>query len=185
VSATIIPDLEHIMDKKKLRRGPLYLALTAALTVVLGACTSSGGSSSDPSSQNNAAGGSSPGTQAGIAQFAQCMRQNGVSDFPDPQNGHFVMPGDIQSNPHFHPAFQACQHYLGASVNGGANTGSQSAMLAFTHCMQTNGVPSYPDPDSNGALVAPPASVRNSPSYAAAYNKCKSKLPGGGTGSQG
>lgn len=172
------------MDKKKLRRAPLYIALAAALPIAIGACSSSGSSSSAPS---NAAAGTSSGTQqAGVAQFAQCMRQNGVTDFPDPQNGHFAMSGDIQSNPHFHPAFQACEHYLGASVNnGGANTGAQSAMLAFAHCMQTHGVPSFPDPQSNGAIVAAPSSVRSTPAYATAYKECKSKLPNGGAGLPG
>ena len=121
-----------------------------------------------------------------MAQFAQCMRQNGVTNFPDPQNGHFVMGGDIQSNPHFQSAIQACQHYLGASgISGGSNAGTQSAQLAFAQCMQTHGVPSFPDPQSDGAIVAPPESVRNTPAYESAYNACKSKLPNGGAGPKG
>jgi hypothetical protein len=170
------------VGKKKPRRAPLLIALAAVLPVMLGAC-SSGSSSSDPPS---AQGGSTSTAQAGVAQFAQCMRQNGVTNFPDPQNGHFVMGGDIQSNPHFQSAIQTCQHYLGASgIGSGSNSGTQSAQLAFAHCMQTHGVPSFPDPQSNGAIVAPPESVRNSPAYPSAYNECKSKLPNGGAGFQG
>jgi hypothetical protein len=174
------------MDKKKRRRAPLFVLLAAAVSVMLGACSSgSSGSSSDPSSQSGA-GPSSSTQQAGIVQFAQCMRQNGVTDFPDSQNGHFVMGSDIQSNPHFQSALQTCEHYLGASINnGGANTGTQSATLAFANCMQTHGVPSFPDPQSDGAIVAPPASVRNTPAYATAYKECKSNLPNGAAEFQG
>ena len=57
--------------------------------------------------------------------------------------------------------------------------------LAFSHCMQTHGVPSFPDPQPDGAIVAPPESVRNTAAYQGAYNECKSKLPNGGAGLQG
>ena len=170
------------MDKTKRRHAPLLIALAAAAPVMLGAC-SSGGSSSDPPS---AQGGSTSTAQAGVAQFAQCMRQNGVTNFPDPRSGHFVMGGDIQNNPHFQSAIQTCQHYLGASgIGSGSNGGTQSAQLVFAQCMQTHGVPSFPDPQPNGAIVAPPESVRNTSAYASAYNECKSKLPNGGAGLQG
>lgn len=46
-------------------------------------------------------------------KFAQCMRSHGVTDFPDPQSGgSFTMGGDIQSNPHFQSAMQACRPQL-------------------------------------------------------------------------
>ena len=171
------------MDKKTSRRAPLLAVLAAVLPVLLGACGSSGSSSDAPSAQNSA--GASSGTgQAGAAQFAQCMRQNGVTNFPDPQNGRFVMGGGVQNNPHFQSAISACQHLLGPSGIGG-NSGAQPAQLAFAHCMQTNGVPSYPDPQPDGALVAPPQSIRNTAVYKTAYNACKSKLPNGGAGLQG
>jgi hypothetical protein len=170
------------VDKNKTRRASLLIVLAAAAPVLLGAC-SPGSSSSDPSSGQ---GGSTSTAQAGVAQFAQCMRQNGVTNFPDPQNGHFVMGGDIQNNPHFQSAVQACQHFLGPSgIGSGNNSGTQTAQLAFAHCMQTHGVPSFPDPQSDGAIVAPPESVRNTATYQAAYNECKSKLPNGGAGLRG
>lgn len=170
------------MDNTKPRRTPLLIALAAVLPVMLGAC-SSGSSSSDPPS---AQGGSTGTGQAGTAQFAQCMRQNGVTNFPDPQNGHFVMGAGVQSNPHFQSAIQACQHFLGPSgIGSGSNSATQAARLAFAHCMQTHGVPSFPDPQPGGAIVAPPESVRNTAAYQSAYDECKSKLPNGGAGLQG
>jgi hypothetical protein len=170
------------VDKTKPRSAPLLIALAAVLPVMLGACSSSSSSSDAPSAQV----GSTSTVQAGVAQFAQCMRQNGVTNFPDPQNGHFVMGGGIQSNPHFQSAIQACQHYLGASgIGSGSNGGTKSAQLAFAHCMQTHGVPSFPDPQPDGAIVAPPESVRSTAAYQSAYNECKSKLPNGGAGLRG
>jgi len=177
------------MDKKKLRRASVYLALTAALPIAIGACSSSPGSStstSDPATSAAAQGGggsTSSTAQSGVAQFALCMRQNGVTNFPDPTNGHFLMSSGIQSNPHFNSAIQNCEHFLGASgISGGANGPQQSARLRFAHCMQTSGVPSFPDPSANGAIVAPPGVDRSSTTYQNAFNKCKSDLPNGGAG---
>jgi hypothetical protein len=176
------------MDKNKQRRVLLLVAAAAVVPAMLAACSSGSGSSSSgaaSSAQGGAA--STSGTdQSGIAQFAQCMRQNGVTDFPDPQNGHFVMGGNVQSNPHFNSAIQACQHLLGpGGISSGNNSGAQSARLAFAHCMQTHGVPSFPDPSSNGAIQAPGGVDRNSATYQNAFNTCKSKLPNGGAGLQG
>ncbi|HCU93068.1 MAG TPA: hypothetical protein DHU96_10170 [Actinobacteria bacterium] len=171
------------MDKKKLRRAPMYLALAAALPIAIGACGGSGSSSSDPASSAQAGSGSTSSTQqSGVAQFALCMRKNGVTNFPDPTNGHFLISGNIQSNPHFNSAIQACQHLLGASGISSGNGARQQAELNFAHCMQTSGVPSFPDPASNGAIVAPQGVNPNSATFQNAFSKCKSKLPNGGAG---
>jgi hypothetical protein len=174
------------MDKNKQRRVLLLVAAAAVVPVILTACSSGSPSSGAVSSAQGGAGSASGTDQSGIAQFAQCMRQNGVTDFPDPQNGHFVMGGDVQSSPHFNSAIQACQHLLGpGGISGGSNSGAQSARLAFAHCMQTHGVPSFPDPSSNGAIQPPQGVDRNSATYQNAFNTCKSKLPNGGAGLQG
>jgi len=173
------------MDKNKQRRVLLLVAAAAVVPVMLAA--SSSGSSS-PGTASPAQGGAVPtsGTdQAGVAQFAQCMRRSGVTDFPDPQNGHFVMGGNVQSNPHFNSAIQACQHLLGPGGISSGSSGAQSARLAFAHCMQTHGVPNFPDPSPDGAIQAPQGVDRNSATYQDAFNTCKSKLPNGGAGLQG
>ena len=113
------------------------------------------------------------------------MRSNGVTDFPDPSNGRFLIPGDVQSNPHFQSAVQACQHFLGPGGISGNNGQRAAAELAFAQCMQTHGEPNWPDPQPNGALVAPSGIDTNSPTYKNAFSACKSKLPDGGSGLQG
>lgn len=174
------------MDRNYKRRVLLLVAVAAAVPVMLAACSSGSSSSGAVPPAQGGAGSASGTDQSGAAQFAQCMRRSGVTDFPDPQNGRFLMGGDVQNNPHFNSAIQACQHLLGpGGISGGSNSGAQSAQLAFAHCMQTHGVPSFPDPSSNGAIQAPQGVDRNSAAYQAAFSACKSKLPSGGAGLQG
>ena len=138
----------------------------------------------EPGSGGSGSGGnSSPHDAAGTGPvaFAQCMRSHGVSDFPDPQNGHFLINGSVQNNPDFRSAEQACQHLRG--TGGASNGGSDSKLLAFTHCMQTHGVPQFPDPGANGALTVQGVDP-NSPAFQNAWHKCQSKLPGNLQGQQ-
>lgn len=48
-----------------------------------------------------------------IQKFAQCMRDNGVPDFPDPDNGMIRMTGKVTEDPDFPAAQQKCaKEYL-------------------------------------------------------------------------
>jgi hypothetical protein len=71
-----------------------------------------------------------PGLQSGSGQsnqqqsqalkFAACMREHGVADFPDPQNGRFVAGGGIDPNsPQFQSAMRACRKLLPGGVTDG------------------------------------------------------------------
>ena len=116
--------------------------------------------------------------------FAQCVRSHGVPDFPDPQNGHFLISGADQNNPNFNSAVNACQHLLGPggiSNGGGSNN---AALLSFSHCMQTHGVPQFPDPTANGAIGLPSGVDPNSTQFQKAWHECQSKLPGNLQGQQ-
>ncbi len=111
--------------------------------------------------------------------FAQCVRSHGVPGFPDPQNGHFLISGSDQSNPAFNSAVQACQHLLGpGGVSGGSGGSNNSQLLSFAHCMQTHGVPQFPDPTANGGIGLPQGVNPNSPQFQKAWQECQSKLPG-------
>lgn len=157
----------------RLRRAGASLAVVALIGLPMAACSS--GSSADPSS---ASGNSSADAAAnGDAAFAQCVRQHGVSNMPDPQDGHFLMPGSVTSNPSWQSAVQACQHYLPGGTLGGNN--NSSAMLNYSHCMQTHGEPQYPDPEANGALAMPASIDQNSPTFQKAEQDCKADLPAG------
>jgi hypothetical protein len=163
------------MDNASRRRVLLLAALLAAAAILLGACSGS----ADPASGSGtpAAAGSSSGTsQSGAVAFAQCVRSHGVPDFPDPQNGHFLISSADQDNPNFNAAVQACQHLLGpgGASNGGSNN---SQLLAFAHCMQTHGVPNFPDPGPSQRVSVGKQVTGNSNTPAArAYHACQQLL---------
>ena len=65
------------------------------------------------------ASGSTPSTssQDQVLRFAQCMRSHGVTNFPDPaRNGAFLISGNVQNEPDFQSAFQACRSLLPAGT---------------------------------------------------------------------
>lgn len=161
--------------RSRLRRAGASLAVVALIGLPLAACSS--GSSPDPSS---ASGSSSADAAAnGDAEFAQCVRQHGVPTMPDPQNGRFLMPGSVTSNPNWPSAVQACQHFMPGGTLGGTSNGNSSALLNYAHCMQTHGVPQYPDPLPNGAIDMPKSVDPNSPAVQKAEQECKADLPAG------
>jgi hypothetical protein len=105
--------------------------VSAAGLALLGAACSSSSKVADVNS-SSAAGPvkAPPGTTAERGQlqneylrFARCMREHGVSDFPDPITGSGGHPGfrlqggsssDLNSNnPAFQRRVEACQHLLG------------------------------------------------------------------------
>lgn len=58
--------------------------------------------------------------QEQMLKFVDCMRKNGVKNFPDPQNGRFLIGGDVDSNsPQFKSAMQTCRKLLPGGVTAG------------------------------------------------------------------
>ncbi|WP_129842032.1 hypothetical protein [Streptomyces sp. RFCAC02] len=53
-----------------------------------------------------------PEAQEYMLQFAECMRENGVDDFPDPQSGGISLDGAVMSDPDYAAADEACQRLL-------------------------------------------------------------------------
>ncbi|GLZ15391.1 hypothetical protein Acsp04_56260 [Actinomadura sp. NBRC 104425] len=59
-----------------------------------------------------------PDAQAKMLKYAQCMRQNGLSQFPDPQNGRLDI-GDLDpESPQFKAAEQKCRSLRPAGAGG-------------------------------------------------------------------
>jgi hypothetical protein len=71
-------------------------------------------------------------------------------------------------------------------TTAGTSAGSTQlgAALAFSRCMRSHGVPSFPDPDPQGNLPPFDAGVSKQTS-AAASSVCKHLLPGGGGSASG
>ena len=124
------------------------LALIALIGVGCGG-NDSGGSNTTAANQEKA------------VKFAQCMRENGISEFPDPDasgdftidaiaNGSSVDP----STPAFDQAISACKDLEPAGFTGHTRSAEeQGAGLRFAQCIRENGVADFPDPAPNAPLV--------------------------------
>jgi hypothetical protein len=54
-----------------------------------------------------------PEIEAALREYAQCMRENGVEDFPDPvPGGGIQMDGAIEKDPDYDNAEKACKDLM-------------------------------------------------------------------------
>src|SRR5258708_25317683 len=81
--------------------------------------------------------------------FPRCVRQHGVTNYPDPDSSGHLPAGGKQialSSPQFPAAETACTHLL----SSGAETQGDQQKIAFAlkvaQCMRRHGFPTYPDP---------------------------------------
>jgi hypothetical protein len=105
-----------------------------------------------------------------------------VPDFPDPDaNGELRGPAHEKQND---PKFQAAQEKCRSLAPGGEHQKSDPAtveqMRKFSQCMRDNGLPDFPDPDAGGQLRGAGHEQQDNPTYRAAMEACRQKLPGGG-----
>jgi hypothetical protein len=131
------------------------------------------------------------GTETKAVKYSECMRQNGVSSFPDPDaNGRIQLhagPGS-DLNPQsdtFKQAQETCKQYAPAGAGAQGNAQQQAAMLKYVQCMRQNGVPNMPDPQPDGGMLLGPDSGvdPNGQAFKDAQDKCQDQLPGGAAGS--
>jgi hypothetical protein len=113
--------------------------------------------------------------------YSECMRSNGVPDFPDPENGRLMLkagPGGLDpESPAFKSAQEACKDKQpsGLASGGGGSAEVQEQVLKFADCMRANGVPSFPDPDVSGGGVKmqlPQGVDPNSAAFKGAQQQC-------------
>ena len=120
-------------------------------------------------------------------EFAQCMRENGVPDFPDPQvDGGRITMGGPGGGEEFdqdavEKAMEACEDL---APRGGGNFSPeeqqemQDAFLAYAQCMRDNGY-DMPDPDfSDGGGAFRLEGDPDDPAFEKAQAACEDKLPG-------
>jgi hypothetical protein len=135
---------------RKLR--PLAAFAMAALIGLTGA-----GCSNKPSESgsNNAT------TYENAVKFAECMRHNGVKQFPDPDaSGELTIDG-IANRSSLDPntaalkkAISACKDLEPPGFTGRKrNAPEQKAALEFAQCIRKNGVKDFPDPVNGEPLV--------------------------------
>jgi hypothetical protein len=136
------------------------IAPAAAITAL--AVAGCGGSNKPPVAAAGS-GSKDPGVQSAY-KFSACMRQHGVSNFPDPvvhttgnsQSVGIRIDPTISGSPAFKSAQTACQGIMG----GPPNSAQQQARIhykiehyvAFAACMRRHGIASFPDPNSQGNI---------------------------------
>lgn len=114
--------------------------------------------------------------------YAQCIRDNGVPDFPDPDaNGQFRGPGHEKENdPKFRAAQEKCRNLAPGGEHERSDPATVEQMRKFSQCMRDNGLPDYPDPDPDGRVRGVGHEQQGNPTFRAAMEKCRQQLPGGG-----
>ena len=160
------------------RRRRIVIAAVAAVALlgILALATACGSSSSDKTA-------SAKDEQQKALQFAQCMRNNGVPDFPDPDpDGRFRGVGhEAEGDPKFRAAQEECRELApGGEHQKPGDPAFVEQMREFSQCMRDNGVPEFPDPDAEGRLRGRGHEQQDDPKYRAAMEICREKLPGGG-----
>ena len=163
------------------RHWPLAALALIAMAAVISACGSSA-----PAEICTGGGKIIAANTQKAVKFAECMRKNGVSQFPDPNaSGELTIDavanssGLNTSTPAFKQAISACKDLEPAGFMGSKRSSQQQqAGLKFAQCIRDNGVPDFPDPLPNGPLIDTnriPSS--NSPggmsSLHAAMQKCR------------
>ncbi len=132
------------------------LAAFAMLALIVAGCSSTSASTGSSGGNGTA---TSPHRKA--VRFAQCMRDNGVSEFPDPDaSGELTIDAVANGSPvdtdsaAFEQALRACRELEPAGFTGHRrNAQEQEAALEFAQCMRDNGVEDFPDPGPDDPLV--------------------------------
>jgi hypothetical protein len=95
-------------------------------------------------------------------KFSECMRDNGVSEFPDPDaSGQLTIDGVLNgssldpSTPAWKEAIGACKDLQPPGFTGDdeVTDEEQEARLEFAQCIRDNGVEDFPDPAKGEPLV--------------------------------
>jgi hypothetical protein len=154
-------------------------ASTGSHVAQLGSTATQSSSSSNPSA-------SSPAQTNGAVAFAHCMRAHGVPSYPDPTSGGQLVKESVQqlgvSSARFQAASRVCNHLLPNGSSGPSSAQVQYARalaLRFSPCMRAHGVPSFPDPGSDGR-IPDPASLgieQGSPKFQTANQACRKYRP--------
>jgi hypothetical protein len=143
---------------------PAALAMVGMVAVISAGCGgTSGGGTGTAASAGTAGSTDTAGTGVDTkltardkaVKFTECMRANGVSDFPDPNaSGDFPSFGISVSAAKWTRAVNACKVLQPPGSLSAKLTPEQlSTALKFAQCMRENGVPDFPDPVNGQPLI--------------------------------
>ncbi|WP_426513740.1 hypothetical protein ACPPVO_25905 [Dactylosporangium sp. McL0621] len=153
------------------------LAVAGAAIVALAGCDS-GGPAAAPSAS---AGGAS--REAYVAA-AECMRANGFPDFPDPveTNGHWGFPASVNDLVK-QPAGECQDQFarigaIPARTQRVVSADEMTKLRKWGDCIRRNGLPNWPDPDSEGTFHVDSPPGADDPAWRKADDACRSLEPG-------
>ena len=137
-------------------RRPLAALALIAIVALIGGCDSSA-----PAETGSGGGNNITANAQKAVKFADCMRSNGVSEFPDPgASGKLTLDGIVNGStldpntPAFKQAISACKGLEPAGFTGSKRSHQQTdAALKFAQCIRENGVSDFPDPVNGQPLV--------------------------------
>ena len=131
------------------------LAMVALISVISAGCSNA------PAETGSSGGNTTAATREQAVKFAECMRANGVREFPDPDaSGQLTIDAiangsSLDTNSAaFKQAISACKDLEPPGFTGGKRSPEQQkAALKFAQCIRDNGVKDFPDPDPDGPLI--------------------------------
>jgi hypothetical protein len=163
-----------------------------AMVALIGAGCSNGSAENGSTGTGSSTGNTNATNRDTAVTFAECMRDNGVTEFPDPNasggDQEFVEAIDKldPSSAAFKKAVGACKDLQPPGLLGGeASPEEMTERLEFAQCMRDNGVKDFPDPLKDGPLIdtrripsAAGRGARSIPGFQAAMEKCRDTLAG-------
>jgi hypothetical protein len=170
---------------------PLSVLATAALISISAGCGSNAPSETGTARDSGSGTGSANTAREKGVKFADCMRDNGVSAFPDPDSsGELTIDAvangsSLDTNTaEFKKAISACRDLQPPGFLGHKRSArKQESALKFAQCMRDNGVRDFPDPTPNAPLIdttripsAAGRGARSIPGFTAATQKCGVKF---------
>ena len=168
--------------------GPAGSATSATSAGSASASTSATSTAAASSTSSAVAVGSS--TYQRAVAYAQCMRQHGVPDFPDPlTNGGFVLGPNVTGGTHgqVSPQYQAAEGACASLNPVGVLSPQQqqhalSQLLKLSACMRSHGFKNFPDPtfSSQGIELHIIGFNRSSPQFQSAWRICMTQTGAGG-----
>jgi hypothetical protein len=167
--------------------------MVVGMAVVLATACSSGHPTPQVASAAGSAGNTPTSAPANTTSLlhnaAQCIRDHGVPNFPDPvldAHGRIQiddnllknLPAAVQQS-----AENACKSQINAAeqaaqVQQPAVTPQELAQLTtFAKCMRAHGFPNFPDPDSHGSFTANSPGALPSDKRNPSFQACRAQLP--------
>lgn len=117
-------------------------------------------------------------------EFAKCMRENGVEEYPDPDpnSNTFTMKGPEEygvDKETFDAALDACKDLTPGGGEPPELTADDIKKLReFTQCMREEGIEDMADPEADGSLSVPEGITPNDSEFQAAMKECRDLIAG-------